>query len=91
METLKEKLLALFETYDLNYIADQQCYDIVVDEILDLLQEHGVKSASETAEESKPSVKYGLSYDHCLFGGENDECYKVNGRCAICEHSKWYK
>ena len=28
----------------------------------------------------------------CLFkGNKEDECWKVLGRCVICEHSKWYK
>ena len=28
----------------------------------------------------------------CLFSGDKEnECWKVMWRCAICEHSKWYK
>ena len=43
----------------------------------DIYERSSLKSAPETSE--------------CLFGGDKDtECYKVLGRCTICEHSKWY-
>lgn len=77
MKPLRETLLSLFDNYDLNYIADQQCYNLIVDDIIAILNERGV-------------VDDVVSSD-CLFkGNKEDECYKVMGRCAICEHSKWY-
>lgn len=44
----------------------------------DIYDRSSLKIASKTA-------------DECLFkGNKDDECWKVLGRCAICEHSKWY-